>query len=136
MRDAHEALNENEARMPILRIPADTAASDRYEVDAARLIAGDPRQGVANLYSDPGRQFHCGIWEAAPATWRVRYSEHEFCHLLEGRILIRDEEGDAMEVRAGDSFVVPAGFSGTWQVLERARKLYAIFEPAASPDGG
>ena len=35
----------------------------------------------------------------------------------------------SMEVRAGDSFVVPAGFAGTWQVLERARKLYVILEP-------
>ena len=59
----------------------------------------------------------------------MRYSEHEFCHLLEGRILIREDGGEAMEVRAGDSFVVPAGFAGTWQVLERARKLYVILEP-------
>ena len=120
--------------MPILRIPADTAASERYEVDAAKLIAGDPRQGVANLYSDASARFHCGIWEAEPATWRVRYNEHELCHMLEGRILIREDGGEPVEVRAGDSFVVPAGFSGTWQVLERARKLYAIFEPETVVD--
>lgn len=115
--------------MPIQRIPAHTDAIEAYQVDAARLVDGDPRQGVANLYSDVSAQFHCGIWVAEPATWRVRYSEHELCHMLEGRILIREDGGEPVEVRAGDSFVVPAGFSGTWQVLERARKLYAIFEP-------
>ena len=31
----------------------------------------------------------------------------------------------------GDCFVVPAGFEGLWEVLEDARKFYAIFEPAA-----
>lgn len=121
--------------MPILRIPADSAASEHYEVDAAKLVAGDPRQGVANLYSDASARFHCGIWEAEPATWRVRYSEHELCHMLRGRILIREDGGEPVEVRAGDSFVVPAGFSGTWQVIERARKLYAIFEPENQADG-
>jgi uncharacterized cupin superfamily protein len=33
---------------------------------------------------------------------------------------------------AGDSFVVPAEFEGTWEVLEPAVKLYAIFEPGAT----
>ena len=74
--------------MPIFRIAHDTAIDAPYEVDAEKLIAGDPRQGVANLYSDPTSQFHCGVWAAEPATWRVRYSEHEFCHLLEGRIQV------------------------------------------------
>lgn len=122
--------------MPIFRIAHDTAIDAPYEVDAEKLIAGDPRQGVANLYSDPTSQFHCGVWAAEPATWRVRYSEHEFCHLLEGRILIREDGGEALEVRAGDSFVVPAGFAGTWQVLERARKLYVIFEPGEQARAG
>ena len=29
----------------------------------------------------------------------------------------------------GDCFVVPAGFRGVWEVLEPARKFYAIYEP-------
>ena len=32
---------------------------------------------------------------------------------------------------AGDSFVVPSGFGGSWEVLEDCRKLYAIFEAGA-----
>ena len=31
----------------------------------------------------------------------------------------------------GDSFVMPAGFPGLWEVLEPAQKFYAIYEPAA-----
>jgi hypothetical protein len=114
--------------MPILRIPHDTTTDERFEVASEKLLAGDPRQGVANLYSDASGQFHCGIWAAAPATWRVRYSEHEFCHILAGRIRIREDGGDNVEVAAGDSFVVPAGFAGVWEVLEPARKIYVIFE--------
>ena len=49
--------------------------------------------------------------------------------MLEGCILIREDDGSETLVVAGDSFVVPAGFSGTWQVLEKARKVYVIFDP-------
>jgi len=46
-----------------------------------------------------------------------------------GRIRITDEGGTQREFGAGDTFVVPAGFEGTWEVLEAARKLYVIYEP-------
>ena len=44
--------------------------------------------------------------------------------------VIRDAEGNGKTVRAGDRFVIPAGFSGTWEVLETCRKVYVIFEQA------
>ena len=115
--------------MPILRIPHDSALNEAFTVADDKLIAGNPSQGAANLFSDPGGQFHCGIWQAEPATWRVNYSEHEYCLMLEGQILIREDGGAETLVAAGDSFVVPAGFAGTWQVLAKARKVYVIFEP-------
>jgi uncharacterized protein len=31
--------------------------------------------------------------------------------------------------RAGDSFVVPADFTGVWEVVTAARKLYAAYQP-------
>jgi hypothetical protein len=37
-------------------------------------------------------------------------------------------EGACWNFSAGDSFVVPAGFEGTWEVLEESVKLYAIFD--------
>lgn len=99
---------------------------------ADRRLSGDPRQQVWNVYSDPGAQFHAGRWASTPGAWRVRYSEHEFCHLLRGSLRIVGADGEAWNFGPGDSFVVPAGFEGTWEVLEDAEKLYAIFEPAAT----
>ncbi len=98
--------------------------------DPARLLAGQPRATVDNRYSDPSQQFHCGIWGSTPGMWRVSYTEHEFCHLLEGRVRLTADGGAAVEFRAGDAFVVPAGFTGTWETLEAARKYYAIYERA------
>lgn len=119
----------------VLRLDSNTPASERSVIAPEKLIAGDPRQGVFNLFSDPGQEFHVGLWESEPATWKVRYSEHEFCTILEGRILMRDAAGGEITVGPGDSFVIVAGFSGTWQVLEKARKIYVIFERKAGAAG-
>jgi hypothetical protein len=67
--------------------------------------------------------------------WRIRYTEHELCVLFEGRVRIESISGEKHEFRAGDAFVVPAGFEGTWEVVEPCKKWYAVFE-AASSDGG
>jgi len=97
--------------------------------DADKLLAGQPRQTVWNHYADPGNRFFAGFWTATRGKWRVRYTEHELCHLLTGRVALESADGERAEFAAGDSFVVPAGFVGAWEVLEDCRKLYAIFEP-------
>jgi uncharacterized cupin superfamily protein len=96
-----------------------------------RIIAGIPRARVANQYADPTQQFFCGIWTSSTGKWRVRYTEHEFCVILEGRVRIESVSGIRHDVRIGDAFVVPAGFEGTWDVHEPCKKWYAIFEPKA-----
>jgi uncharacterized protein len=37
--------------------------------------------------------------------------------------------GGRMSFGAGDAFLIPAGFTGTWEVVEDCSKIYAIFEP-------
>lgn len=117
----------------IVRIAPDCSGIAREPIAPDRLLAGRPTQAAANVYSSTDQAFHCGTWEGDVGCWRVSYSEHEFCHLLAGRVRLRGDDGSEIVLVAGDSFVVPAGFQGQWEVLEPARKLYAIYEPA--PDG-
>lgn len=98
-----------------------------------RLIAGSPEQSVANYYTDPTQQFFAGRWSSTRGKWRVKYSETEFCHLTAGRVRIVSSAGRTDTFGPGDSFVVPAGFEGTWEVLEDCEKLYAIFEATHEP---
>ena len=99
---------------------------------AERLLAGDPEQVARNYFSDSGGRFFAGVWDSTPGRWRVRYTENEFCHLTRGRIRIEDSAGRQWTFKAGDSFVIPAGFAGTWEVIEPTAKLYVIYEAAAS----
>lgn len=106
------------------------AAADVSEPAADRLISGAPKTSVTNRYADDSGQFFAGDWSSGVGKWRVEYSEHEFCHLLEGRVILADEDGRAWRFGPGDAWVIPAGFRGTWETLEPARKRYAIFEAA------
>lgn len=115
----------------IVRIPHDTNGNMPSAVIGERVVAGSPMQTVANAYSDTGNAFHCGVWEGGVGAWRVAYTEHEFCHLLAGKVRLRGDDGSETMLVAGESFVVPAGFAGIWEVLEPARKLYAVYEPPA-----
>jgi len=109
--------------------PAETSVA-RPAADL--LLAGDPQTTTRNYFSDSGGRFFCGIWESTPGRWRVRYTENEFCHITRGRIRIADASGQQWTFKAGDSFVIPAGFVGTWETIEPTAKLYVIYEPAAS----
>ena len=105
-----------------------TAVEEVSAPSPDRLIAGHPVQSVRNLFTDSTGQFFAGTWSSTPGLWRIRYTESEFCHLLAGTVRLTDAQGTSWLFAAGASFVVPAGFTGTWEVLEPARKLYAIFE--------
>jgi uncharacterized cupin superfamily protein len=118
------------APIPALVDLAEAASSDYTPVDPERVEYGAPVTAVANHYSDAGGRFHCGVWSSTPGRWRVAYTEHEFCHLLEGRVRLVAADGTAREFAAGDAWVIPCGWRGTWETLEPARKYYAIYEAA------
>jgi uncharacterized protein len=102
--------------------------SQAAEPAADRLLAGKPVMRVANYFSDSSQQFFAGRWAATRGKWRVRYTENELCVMTAGRVVIESDTGQRSDFTAGDAFVVPAGFSGTWEVLEDCSKIYAIFE--------
>lgn len=113
----------------IVNFANETPETTTLKPPADRLLEGDPEQIARNYFSDATGRFFAGVWESTPGRWRVRYTENEFCHLTRGRIRIEDGRGNHWTFAAGDSFVIPAGFSGTWQVLEPTAKLYVIYEP-------
>ena len=119
----------------IIRIDEQGGAAEPVALDAARLAPGSavPAQTVRNLFTDATGRFFAGIWSSSRAAWRVSYSENELCVLTQGRVRISDAQGRSWTFGPGDCFVVPAGFEGLWEVLEDARKFYAIYEAPAAP---
>ena len=105
--------------------------AERFRPAPEKVLKGDPEQVIHNHYSSPCGQMGAGTWEGEPGQWTVSYTEHEYCEIIEGVSVLRDQDGNAKTLRAGDRFVIPAGFRGTWEVLEKCRKTYVVFEPKA-----
>jgi uncharacterized cupin superfamily protein len=106
---------------------------DRATPAQSTSPVGDPLEGspvstTRNFFESADQRFFAGIWESTRGKWKVNYTEQEFVHMLSGEAILTDEQGKAERFSAGDSFVVPPGFKGTWESLGDVRKLYAIYE--------
>ncbi len=123
----HEHLCHALVSCAIVRLDG-TVEAELSEPPAERLLAGNPQLQVRNYFADGSQQFFAGRWSATRGKWRVRYTENELCVMTAGRVVIESERGERSVFAAGDAFVVPAGFAGTWEVLEDCAKIYAIFE--------
>ena len=107
---------------------APSTEPERYFLPTEKLISGNPEQRLWSQYTDASGQFFAGVWESEPGAWRVRYTEEEHCRIVSGRSRLTAADGTVTEVGPGDEFVIARGFEGVWEVLERTRKTYVIYE--------
>lgn len=99
-----------------------------YLPEQDKIAAGNPEQGIWNVFSSKDEKFNVGVWDSQAGKWKISYSEDEYCVILEGESIIHDEDGNTKTVKAGDHFMVPAGFSGYWEVPSYCKKIYVVYE--------
>jgi len=91
------------------------------------IVAGTPAEACINVFDAANQRFACGVWECTPGIVAMTdWPYDEFCVLLSGRVIITPSAGTAQDYAQGDAFVIPKGFSGTWDIRETVRKYYAI----------
>jgi uncharacterized cupin superfamily protein len=120
-------MNEQGGVPRIVDFSVERVAEKVSRPSADRLIAGNPEHRAANFFSDATGRMFAGICERTPGCWRVSYVENEFCHITAGEVVIESVDGSRWSFNAGASFVIPAGFRGSWHVKAPLRKLYVIF---------
>lgn len=54
----------------------------------------------------------------------------QFVLVLSGKAVLTDESGNAQTFVQGDSFVIPRGFSGTWEEVGVFRELVVVIKEA------
>jgi uncharacterized cupin superfamily protein len=101
---------------------------EEFQTAVDKCVKGQPLQRTWHHFTNVDGKFFAGLWEAEPGCWKVNYTEDEFCQILAGRSVLRDGSGRERFLQAGDSFVVPAGFEGQWEVLETTKKIYVIYQ--------
>lgn len=92
-----------------------------------RVLAGAPREFFVNVADGADARFSCGVWQCTTGIVAMEdWPYDEFCVLLSGRVVITPRGGVPQEYGKGDAFLIPRGFTGTWDVRETIRKYYAI----------
>jgi hypothetical protein len=76
--------------------------------------------------SEHGKRDRVGVWESTPGCWRRQVMEREFAHFLSGRARFIPDDGEPLDIRAGDAVWFPADTTGTWEITETLRKTYVI----------
>lgn len=89
--------------------------------------SGDPQVSNAAIAERAGGSL--GIWECAPGGWPVvDRPDTEVAVILGGRARLTDDViGEVRVLGAGDVVILPAGWTGRWDVEETLRKVYAIY---------
>src|SRR6218665_3848455 len=97
------------------RSPKPTAL-DRNQMEALLTVWADQQLGD-----------EAGVWEAEPGTFSAHRADyHEICLVLSGSAVLTEDGQPPIQVSAGDLFVTPAGWRGTWTVQETLRKVFVL----------
>jgi mannose-6-phosphate isomerase-like protein (cupin superfamily) len=59
---------------------------------------------------------------------KTPYGVNEYMHFLDGGVTLTSSDGTVTEVRAGDSVVIPADWTGVWDT-NGYTKIYVIYSP-------
>jgi len=82
--------------------------------DPAAALTGKDGEATTHLwYTDPSNKLCAGFWASEDFSGAVNYT---------------DADGNVETYRAGDSFLIPSGFSGSWETIEPVRKFFVIYE--------
>ena len=92
-----------------------------------KLVAdGNPasQSWVSSEISVKGKM-RSGIWAGEVGTIKIgSYPTDEVFTVIEGQIDLVNEDGSVIEVKVGQSALMPKGWSGLFRIVERARKCF------------
>ncbi len=96
------------------------------DLEGWKKVEGSPTMRTWIEYSSDAEGLMAGWWEATPGTYHATYTAWEYVHMIEGRITITPDGGDAYEVGPDDVFVIEAEFEGTWEITEKVLKHFVM----------
>lgn len=109
--------------------PGDVATQEAQYPPEARIGGFDGRYLEGLSYRAAGSDTNkVAVWESGPGSLRSHnYPLDEFVLVLEGTLVTTDADGTAREFGPGDTFIIPKGWNGTWDMTTRFRKLFVNF---------
>lgn len=69
-----------------------------------------------------------GVWECTPGRFTRATPNAEMMHFISGKGTFTPAGGEAIQITAGDTLVVPAHTEGTWVVEQTIRKIFVTLD--------
>ena len=91
------------------------------------LVAGELKMRVASLFE--GKDLRVEIFESTPAktNHKTRPTDgDEFVYVLSGKLVLTEPNGKAHDYHPGDSLVLPANYTGTWEMVGNYREIAVV----------
>ena len=124
----------------IVRLDRNTTPTEQAKYPSEMVVLGngafDGSYTSATRYRSEDRKFTVALWESGPGILKTdAYPHDEYCLVLEGHLIITNRSGRREEFNPGDTFVIPKGWAGTWNMTTRFKKQYVAFEGAQKSSG-
>jgi uncharacterized cupin superfamily protein len=130
------------AQRPIQPIPLLPEGDPEHGLQPCQLIPDENiltghghKELIHNAFQTDGGAFTVGVWESTPCKDRCVYDVDEACFIIKGKVVVTEEtSGEAWTFGPGDVFVIPKGFTGTWETVETVRKFHFIYDGNSGAD--
>ena len=93
-------------------------------------VSDDNTTRDVEVFLSKDKDFDAGIWSSEANVWEITdpYPYNEYMHFIDGSVTLTSSDGTVTQVNAGDSVIIPRGWTGTWDT-PGCTKLYAIHAP-------
>ncbi|PTT68741.1 cupin domain-containing protein [Arthrobacter sp. HMWF013] len=95
---------------------------------SATPLTGDITVRSFSAFKTEDGRISSGTWETETGQSRWEFlTRGEIIHVLSGKMSVKRDGRDEVHLSAGDTAYFPIGWTGTWTVHERLRKVYVIY---------
>lgn len=124
------ASKEVDPMTAIISIGSDGTSAGLTEcsvVPDSAVISGAANELGENHFATNNGKLTIGTWECTPYAEDLSCSDYsEFATILSGRVALTDPDGTVNTFGPGESYIMPVGWQGRFEVLETLRKIYVI----------
>jgi uncharacterized protein len=113
----------------ILTVVRAAERSTMGPANPAKLPIGElvAAQSTAQHQESEAVDASVGVWESSPGVFRRFLKSREFSHIISGWCIFTPDNGEPIELRAGDAVLFPANCEGVWDIRETLRKTFVLF---------
>ncbi|MDB4990905.1 MAG: cupin domain protein [Myxococcaceae bacterium] len=96
------------------------------KIEPEWVLEGEPISRVKQLHVTPDKRCEVALWECTKGRFRWHFYCDELVHVLDGEVVIREDDGSERTLRSGDTALFPRGSTNIWHVPHFVRKIATL----------